>query len=88
MATKELTKDSITGAIFDDVKARLGEHWMNSEDVIEIRLRQDEDSNSTSIYVLSLHAAYELRTKLDQLLNIQMRNWALNQTRNWPEATD
>jgi len=88
MATKTLTNDSITGAIFDDVKTKLGEHWMTSEDVIQVTLKQDADSNSANIYVLSLHAAYELRTKLDQLLNIQMRNWALNQTRNWPEATD
>lgn len=88
MTSKTLTQDSITGAIFDDVKCRLGEHWMTSEDVIQVTLKQDEESNSANIYVLSLHAAYELRTKLDQLLNIQMRQRTAQQPQGWQEFED
>ena len=88
MMNKELTKDSITGAIFDSVKVRLGEHWMTSEDTIEVTLKQDEESNSANIYVLSLNAAYQLRHQLGQALDAQMREWAKNQPKNWTEFAD
>jgi len=32
---KELTKDSITGAIFDHVEVNWGQHWMTDQDVVE-----------------------------------------------------
>jgi len=88
MATKTLTKDSITGAIFDSVKVRLGEHWMTNEDAIEVNLKQDEESNSANIYVLSLNAAYQLRHQLGLALDAQLREWAKNQPKNWTEFVD
>ena len=88
MATKELTNDSITGAIFDAVEVRAGEHWMKDEDVIEVRLKQDEDSNSTNIYVLSLKAAYHLRLALGERLNDIERYRVARQTLNWPAFED
>lgn len=88
MATKELTKDSITGAIFDSVEVRAGEHWMKDEDVIEVRLKQDEDSNSTNIYVLSLKAAYHLRLALGERLSDIERHRVARQPLNWPDFAD
>jgi len=88
MATKELTKDSITGAIFDSVSVRCGEHWMNDQDVIEVRLKQDDDSNSTNIYVLSIKAAYHLRLALGERLNELERYRVARQPLNWPEYAD
>lgn len=88
MATKELTKDSITGAIFNHIKVRAGEHWMNDEEVVEVTLKSEADSNSANIYVLSHAAAYSLARALDRACQQQQYNWALNQTRNWPDAED
>lgn len=85
---KELTKDSITGAIFDHVEVRAGEHWMNDQDVIEIRLKQDEDSNSTNIYVLSTDAAWRLRLAIGERLNELQRYHTARQPLNWPEFAD
>lgn len=88
MATKELTKDSITGAIFDSVSVRCGEHWMKDEDVVEIRLKQDDESSSTNVYVLSLNAAYRLRHELGEQLNMLMRHHVAQQPKNWIEFAD
>ena len=88
MMKKELTKDSITGAIFDHVEARAGEHWMKDENVVEIRLKQDEDSNSTNIYVLSTDAAWKLKLALEEHLNELLRYHTASQPLNWPEYAD
>lgn len=69
---KELTKDSITGAIFDHVEVNWGQHWTNDQDVVEVRLKQSADSNSTNIYVLSTKAALSL----EKALNIALNNLA------------
>ena len=66
---KELTKDSITGAIFDHVEVNWGQHWMNDQDVVEVRLKQDADSNSTNIFVLSTKSALSLEKALNIALN-------------------
>jgi 2-keto-4-pentenoate hydratase/2-oxohepta-3-ene-1,7-dioic acid hydratase in catechol pathway len=88
MMNKELTKDSITGAIFNDVTIREGQHWMKDEDVVEIRLKQDEDSNSTNIYVLSTDAAYRLRHELGLALDQQLRRHTASQPTRWEEFAD
>ena len=88
MATKILTTDSITGAIFNHVEADWGKHWMNDEEVVKVTLKSEADSNSANIYVLSHAAAYSLARGLDRACQQQQRNWALNQTRNWPEFAD
>ena len=85
MATKELYKDSITGAIFDSVSVRCGEHWMKDEDVVEIRLKQDEGSSSTNVYVLSLKAAYHLRLALGEKLSEVERYRVAQQPLGWKE---
>ena len=69
MNKKELTKDSITGAIFDHVEVDWGQHWMNDQDVVEVRLKQDADSNSTNIFVLSTKSALSLEKALNIALN-------------------
>ena len=66
---KELTKDSITGAIFDHVEVNWGQHWMNDQAVVQVKLKQDADSNSTSIYVLSEKSARSLQAALSIALN-------------------
>lgn len=63
---KTLTRDSITGAIFGSVTSKVGDHWMNDERVVQITLKQNEESNSSSIYVLSLEAARDLYNQLNQ----------------------
>lgn len=66
---KELTKDSITGAIFDHIEVNWGQHWTNDQDVVQVKLKQDADSNSTSIYVLSEKSARSLQAALGIALN-------------------
>ena len=66
---KELTKDSITGAIFNHVEVNWGQHWVNDQDVVEVRLKQDADSNSTNIFVLSTKSALSLEKALNIALN-------------------
>lgn len=66
---KELTKDSITGAIFDHVEVNWGQHWMNDQDVVEVRLKSSADSNSTNIFVLSTKSALSLEKALNIALN-------------------
>jgi len=66
---KEITKDSITGAIFDHIEVNWGQHWMNEQDVVQVKLKQDADSNSTSIYVLSEKSARSLQAALGIALN-------------------
>lgn len=69
MMNKELTKDSITGAIFDHVEVNWGQHWTNEQDVVQVKLKQDADSNSTNIYVLSEKSARSLQAALGIALN-------------------
>ena len=69
MMNKELTKDSITGAIFDHIEVNWGQHWTNDQDVVQVKLKQDADSNSTSIYVLSEKSARSLQAALGIALN-------------------
>ena len=66
---KEITKDSITGAIFDHIEVNWGQHWTNDQDVVQVKLKQDADSNSTSIYVLSEKSARSLQAALGIALN-------------------
>lgn len=79
MNKKELTADSITGAIFKHVEVDWGKHWMNDENVVEVTLKSDKDSNSSNIFVLSQDAAYSLARALDIALAAEQREWALNQ---------
>ena len=94
MATKipsqerRLTPDSITGAVNDYVKVRIGEHWMTNEDAVQITLKQDDESNCAHVCVLSLNAAYRLRHELGLALDLQMREWTKNQPKNWTEFAD
>jgi len=90
MATKEkvLTADSITGAVHDDVKVRVGEHWMTNDDVVQVTLRQDEESNCANVYVLSIKAAYQLRLLLGERLNELERYRVARQPMNWPDFSD
>jgi len=69
MMNKELTKDSITGAIFDHIEVNWGQHWTNEQDVVQVKLKQDADSNSTNIYVLSEKSARSLQAALGIALN-------------------
>jgi hypothetical protein len=66
---KEITKDSITGAIFDHIEVNWGQHWTNEQDVVQVKLKQDADSNSTNIYVLSEKSARSLQAALGIALN-------------------
>jgi len=66
---KEITKDSITGAIFDHVEVNWGQHWTNDQHVVQVKLKQDADSNSTNIYVLSEKSARSLQAALGIALN-------------------
>lgn len=61
---KALTKDSITGAVFGDVSTKVGNHWMNDERVVQVTLKQDAESNSSNIYVLSRECARDLYHQL------------------------
>jgi len=69
MMNKEITKDSITGAIFDHIEVNWGQHCTNEQDVVQVKLKQDADSNSTSIYVLSEKSARSLQAALGIALN-------------------
>lgn len=61
---KTLTTDSITGAIFGVVTTKVGNHWMDDQPVIQVTCKQDEESNSSNIYVLSRDAARDLYHQL------------------------
>lgn len=63
---KTLTSDSITGAVFGHVTTKAGEHWMDGQRVIQITCKQDKESNSSNIYVLSRDAARDLYNQLNQ----------------------
>jgi len=82
MNKKELTKDSITGAVFRYGTAKLGNHWMDGEEVVMITLKSLKDGYASYHQVVDLNTAYELKCQLDRLLGIQMRNWAKNQLAN------
>lgn len=61
---KTLTKDSITGAVFGVVTTKVGEHWMDGQAVVQVTLKQDPESNSSNIYVLSRECARDLYHQL------------------------
>lgn len=63
---KTLTSDSITGAVFGVVSTKVGEHWMDGQRVIQITCKQDQESNSSNIYVLSRDAARDLYNQLNE----------------------
>lgn len=63
---KTLTSDSITGAVFGIVSTKVGEHWMDGRPVVQITLKQDRESCSSNIYVLSRSAARELYHQLKE----------------------
>lgn len=57
--------NKIGGVVFRVVETDKGPAYLNpEEEVIEVRLRSDKDSNSTNIYVLSKEAAKELAHQL------------------------
>lgn len=57
--------NKIGGVVFRVVETDKGPAYLNpKEEVIEVRLKSDEDSNSTNIYVLSKEAAKELAQQL------------------------
>lgn len=63
---KTLTSDSITGAVFGDVTTKWGDHWMDGQNVLQVTLKQDAESNSSNIYVLSRDAARDLYDQLNE----------------------
>ena len=63
---KTLTADSITGAIFGHITTKVGEHWMDAQRVIQITCKQDAESNSANVYVLSRDAARDLYNQLNE----------------------
>lgn len=57
--------NKIGGVVFRVVETDKGPAYLNpEEEVIEVRLKSDKDSNSTNIYVLSKEAAKELAHQL------------------------
>ena len=82
MNKKLLTKDDITGAVFRYSAAKLGNHWMDAEEVISVTLKSDKDNCASYHCIMDLGTAHELKHQLDRLLGIQMRNWAKNQLVN------
>lgn len=55
----------VGGVIFRVVETRKGPAYLNpKEEVIEVSLKSDADSNSTHLYVLSKAAAKELAHQL------------------------
>lgn len=62
--------NKIGGTVFRHVETDKGPAYLNpKEQVIEVRLKSDKDSNSTNIYVLSKEAAKELVYQLNGQLN-------------------
>lgn len=58
----------ISGAVFRVVKTDKGPAYLHpAEEVIEVSLKSDKDSNSTNVYVLSKEAAMELAHQLSYL---------------------
>ena len=64
--------NKIGGVVFRVVETDKGPAYLNpEEEVIEVRLRSDKDSNSTNVYVLSKEVAKELAHQLHgQLINL------------------
>ena len=59
--------NKIGGVVFRVVETDKGPAYLNpEEEVIEVRLKSDEDSNSTNIYVLSRQAARDLYEQLNE----------------------
>ena len=57
--------NKIGGVVFRVVKTDKGPAYLNpEEEVIEVSLKSDKDSNSTNVYVLSKEAAKELAHQL------------------------
>jgi hypothetical protein len=57
--------NKIGGVVFRHVETDRGPAYLNpEEEVIEVRLKSDKDSNSTNVYVLSKEAAKELAHQL------------------------
>ena len=57
--------NKIGGVVFRVVKTDKGPAYLNpEEEVIEVSLKSDNDSNSTNVYVLSKEAAKELSHQL------------------------
>ena len=55
----------ISGAVFRVVQTTKGPAYLTpEEEVIEVSLKSDKDSNSTNVYVLSKEAAKELAHQL------------------------
>lgn len=57
---KELTKDSIWGAVNNHVEVNWGQHWSNDQNVVQVGLKSERNSNSTNVVVLSENAAFNL----------------------------
>jgi hypothetical protein len=60
--------NKIGGVVFRVVETNKGPAYLNpEEEVIEVRLKSDKDSNSTNVYVLSKPAARELVQQIIEL---------------------
>lgn len=63
----------ISGAVFRHSEVETGISYVESEEVIEVRLRSHQSSNSTNVYVLSRSCAIHLIDQLTEALNFSTK---------------
>ena len=60
--------NKIAGAVMRDVRVERGQSFTTDEPVVELAVKSSQDSNSTTVVVLSKKAALELAKILDTIL--------------------
>lgn len=60
--------NKIAGAVMRDVRVERGQSFTTDESVVELAVKSSQDSNSTTVVVLSKKAALDLAKILDTIL--------------------